>query len=384
MTLQTTSLESATRELQDVVVVGAGPAGAVAAREIARRGTSVLLVDRREFPRYKLCGACVSGASVAALHAIGLGEQLAQLSGTPLTQFQLHSGRRSLTLPIHGGVAVSRSRFDEMLVRAAIDAGARFLPNTELDAAAPTDDSFRILTPRHNRNGTPIRARVVVVASGLSSDRNTEDPALATQPASGSRFGAGTTTTQFPDEYANGTIFMAADADGYVGLTRIEDGSLNIAAALDHAAVRNSSPAAVCRSIVQNCGFPVGDRMFDGNWKGTVGLTRTTQNAGSPRLFVVGDAAGYVEPFTGEGMTWAISGGTAVAALAARAVEHWDESLTSSWSETLNSLVTRRQRWCRRLAGVLRYPKLVRGLMAVVSVMPSVGRALARRIHEAN
>jgi flavin-dependent dehydrogenase len=52
--------ESAAGRLWDVVVVGAGPAGAMAARELARRGAGVLLVDRAQFPRYKVCGGCLN------------------------------------------------------------------------------------------------------------------------------------------------------------------------------------------------------------------------------------------------------------------------------------------------------------------------------------
>ena len=55
------------RRLWDVVVVGAGPAGAVVARELALAGATVLLVDRRRFPRNKVCGGCLSARTVAQL-----------------------------------------------------------------------------------------------------------------------------------------------------------------------------------------------------------------------------------------------------------------------------------------------------------------------------
>lgn len=384
MTAATIAFESALEVIHDVIVVGAGPAGAVAAQQIARRGISVLLVDRHQFPRYKLCGACLNGSAVAELRRLGIGSQLDSLAGLPLNQFELHSGSRQLNLQIAGGMAVSRERLDSMLVQEAISAGANFLSGITLSVAAATGEGFRILRQRHDKEGKTLRAKVVVVASGLSSDSRPEDPALQTCPSAGARFGAGTKCTSFPEYYQNGTIFMAAGDSGYVGLTRIEDGSLNIAAALDQTAVRNSCPATVCRNIVENCGLPVCDDMFAGDWKGTVGLTRRTRNSASERLFVVGDAAGYVEPFTGEGMAWAIRGGCAVAPLVESAVHSWDAGLCTEWNASLRRLVTRRQRWCRRLATALRYPKLVRSLMGVVSVVPGIGRALARRIYEEN
>ena len=57
----------------DVVVVGAGPAGSMAALEIARRGPSVLLVDKARFPRYRVCGCCLNGRALSLLGSAGLG-----------------------------------------------------------------------------------------------------------------------------------------------------------------------------------------------------------------------------------------------------------------------------------------------------------------------
>ncbi|HEY7428386.1 MAG TPA: FAD-dependent oxidoreductase, partial [Gemmataceae bacterium] len=70
----TTGLEEASRRTWDVVVVGAGPAGAMAAHELARRGCAVLLVDRAAFPRWKVCGCCLNGHALVTLQAAGLGQ----------------------------------------------------------------------------------------------------------------------------------------------------------------------------------------------------------------------------------------------------------------------------------------------------------------------
>jgi 2-polyprenyl-6-methoxyphenol hydroxylase-like FAD-dependent oxidoreductase len=72
-----------------VVVVGAGPAGALAALGLARQGVPVLLVERRRFPRWKVCGACLSGQALAALEQAGQGPLLDQLGARPLRSVQL-------------------------------------------------------------------------------------------------------------------------------------------------------------------------------------------------------------------------------------------------------------------------------------------------------
>ena len=197
-----------------------------------------------------------------------------------------------------------------------------------------------------------------------------------------SRIGARTTATRYPDHYAPGTIFMAVSRSGYVGLTRTEGNLLNIAAALDLTAVRETSPSAVCEQILTDAGFPVSSEMLSGDWRGTIGLTRRRRKLASYRLFVVGDAAGYVEPFTGEGMAWAIRGGRAVVPFVEQAVNGWAPSLVGEWSQTLRMLVTRRQRLCRAFARMLRHPMLVRGAIRIVATIPAIGRAVIRRLNK--
>ena len=383
MIAATLSISAARDRVWDAIVIGAGPAGSVASIGIARLGRRVLLVDRSEFPRHKLCGACLNGDAVAGIRELGLGTQLDQLGGVSLNELQLRSGKRELTLPLPGGVAVTRRRLDAMLVEAAIDAGAAYLPGTNLQVQPPDDAGHvRRLTTTCRDDPAVLCSKSVILATGLAADRRAGDPALAVVPKSGSRIGAGTSAPRFPDEYVAGTIHMAVGRFGYVGLTRTDGDQLNIAAALDHGAVRDSSPAAVCERILADAGFPVSREMLSGDWRGTVGLTRRRRMTASQRLFVVGDAAGYVEPFTGEGMAWAVRGGRAVAPFVKRAVEAWHPDLIAHWSRAAERLVTRRQRCCRTFARVLRYPVLVRGLLRMVAAMPSLGLAVIHRINQ--
>ena len=120
MMTATTTVSEARQRIWDAIVVGAGPAGTVAALGIVRRGFSVLLVDRSEFPRHKLCGACLNGDAIAGLRELGVSAAFEQLQNEVLNQFCLRTGGRSLTLELPAGVAVTRSRLDEMLVRSVI------------------------------------------------------------------------------------------------------------------------------------------------------------------------------------------------------------------------------------------------------------------------
>ncbi len=114
----TPATEALERSRWDAIVVGAGPAGSMAARELAVRGAQVLLVDRRVFPRDKVCGGCLNGQALAGLRAAGLGGLVERSGGVPLRSFRLGMRGRTVELPLPSGMAVSRDRFDTGLAAA--------------------------------------------------------------------------------------------------------------------------------------------------------------------------------------------------------------------------------------------------------------------------
>ncbi len=73
------------------------------------------------------------------------------------------------------------------------------------------------------------------------------------------------------------------------------------------------------------------DGCEDAQWTGTPALTRESQQWSAHRLFLVGDAAGYVEPFTGEGMSWALAGAVEASRLADAGIKQWRDDLALKW-----------------------------------------------------
>jgi flavin-dependent dehydrogenase len=330
----------------DAVVIGAGPAGSVTARELARRGRRVLLVDKATFPRPKVCGCCLSGAAVRTLERLGLGQALA--GAVPLTRVRIAAGPRSADVRLPRGVALSREAFDVRLIDAAVREGVEFRANTTV-------------SPR-GRDATD--AGVVVVASGLTGGDATPEP--------GSRIGAGVVldAVRVPVFYTEGTIFMATGRGGYVGLVRVEDGRLDVAAAFDPAFVKASGglgPAAA--DVLGSAGWPVPSELAGAPWKGTPALTRRPVRVAGERFFVVGDAAGYVEPFTGEGMAWAVMSAAALAPIAAR---DWRPGLAREWETAHSRVVANRQRMCRVVSRVLRSPRLCRLAVRALGLVPGL------------
>ena len=120
--------------------------------------------------------------------------------------------------------------------------------------------------------------------------------------------------------------------------------------------------------------------MAEAEWLGTPALTRSTMPVAADRLFVLGDASGYVEPFTGEGMGWALASAVALAPLASAACDGWHSSLAQTWSREHARIVRSRQRTCGMLAAFLKSPTCVRWGMFLLPMMPRLLQPLVRGV----
>lgn len=349
----------------DAIVIGAGPAGSVTARELARRGCKVLLLDKATFPRTKVCGCCLNGAAIGTLERLGLGHVLD--GAIALDRVTVTTGSRTADLRLPRGAALSREVFDARLIDAAIEAGVEFRPGT----AATLSKTHSAAQGRFvaTANNSPGFAKLVVLATGLASP--------GTEPERGSRLGAGVVIPEAdaPEHYSAGTIHMATARAGYVGLVRVEDGRLDVAAAFDAGFVKSlGGLGSAAEAILREVGWPVPSGLAKQPWKGTPELTRRPAKLAQRRLFVVGDAAGYVEPFTGEGMAWAVMSAAALAPIAARAVRNWDDGLIRQWEAAHRRVAGRRQRVCRVVARVLRSPALMSLTVRALRSFPFLAR----------
>jgi flavin-dependent dehydrogenase len=261
---------------------------------------------------------------------------------------------------------VSRETFDAELVRSAVGAGVAFLPETAATLGGVRDGRREV-----GLRGVAASARVIVAADGLNGRLTGDEVAV---PA-GSRIGAGTLLDAAPGFYHPGTVFMAAGRGGYVGLVRVEDGRLDVAAALDADFVRDSGgPGPAAESILQETAWPAILSLQHARWKGTPPLTRTPRQVAGDRWFAVGDAAGYVEPFTGEGIAWAVGSGVAIAPLLERAARRWDHRLSAVWRGRLARLVGDRQWLCRAVAAGLRSPAVTGLMVRLLGAAPAVAQ----------
>lgn len=369
--------------VHDVIVIGAGPAGGLAALLLAQEGLRVLLVDRRPFPRYKVCGACLNARALAILRTADLEDEVRSLPGVPLTRVSFSSGGRRLQLPLTEGLAVARDRLDAVIVEAGVRAGVEFVPETTATVLPGSHGLFSrsVQLASHGQHPREVAARVVLAADGLGQSSLQQLPEFSNQIAPGSRIGLGTTVTEFPECYESGAIYLAVGREGYVGLVRTADGELNVAAAVDGAFVKRiGGPPQAAASLLESARCPAVPSLAGADWHGTPPLTRTPSRVAGHRLLLLGDSTGYVEPFTGEGMAWALGAAELIVPLARLAVERWDPLVGEAWTNLCRQKIGSRQRWCRILAGLVRRPWAAHPVMTILSWFPALARPLVREI----
>ncbi len=385
MTLAAThDLETASAAVWDAVVVGAGPAGALAARELARLGHAVLLVDREDFPRWKVCGCCLNGRALHVLAGAGLADLPGRCGAVPLREVRLACRGCRALLPLPGGVALSRPRLDAALVEAAVRAGAAFLPRTWARLGDAGPDVQQVFLHQPGRPCRPAAARLVLSAEGLCGTLLCRAPGFRLHTARAARIGAGAVLDGAPKFYEPQVIFMAAGRSGYLGLVKLEDGRLEAAAALDPVWVRMvGGPGAAAAGLLDQVGWPPVPGLAAASWRGTPRLTRRVRPLAAHRLLVLGDAAGYVEPFTGEGIAWALAAAAALAPLASRALRDAAADLAVSWPRAYRRAVGRRQAVCRWAARVLRRPLLTGAAIRLLALLPGLAAPVIRYLNAA-
>ncbi|MEI6240581.1 MAG: FAD-dependent monooxygenase [Planctomycetia bacterium] len=382
----TVDLAGAATVAWDVLVIGAGPAGAAAALRLVRLGRRVLLVDRSGFPRPKVCGCCLSPAAVRELAALDLSPGRLP-PGVPLDSVWIASSGRQARIDTTGGATLSREALDSALVRAAIDEGSAWLPAATVTEIEDTDTGAVATIRGPTATAAAIRANIVVIAAGLADAIRIRRPGAGHDDAATPRprriartsfIGLGATLPADVGELPAGQLVMAVGRAGYAGIVRLEDGRIDLAAAVDPGAISAAgSPVTVIDAILTDVGGIArdsvpGDALATAAVRATPALTHTTPLTAGARgaIIRIGDAAAYVEPFTGEGMGWALaSARVLVGSLeAAPSLTGFHAEFTAAHARVFAAHHAR----CRRVAALVRLPWLFAGAVQAARLSPAV------------
>jgi menaquinone-9 beta-reductase len=354
----------------DVLVIGAGPAGAAAAISLARRSVDVLLVDRSEFPRDKVCGDALIPDALAALDALGLRDAVLT-HARRLEGMEIHapSGR---AVRLKGECAVvPRLVFDNLLRDVAVAAGARFL--APYRAVAPVVRTSRCVgaTFRHPSDGSAleVEARWTILATGAASDVLRAFGVADRMEASAT---AARVYLEMPALRAPELPFLIISVDrhiapGYGWLFPGPGGMLNVGVGVFHDATRRPGEANL-RTIMARF-----LETFEPTRDARAAAASTTRFMGAPLrtgltgaqlskpgLLVAGEAAGTTYSFSGEGIGKALATGMLAADVVSDALERGEyaEAAAAQYARRVETTFRDRFRAYKIAQDYLQHPRV--------------------------
>jgi menaquinone-9 beta-reductase len=308
--------------VRDVVVVGAGPAGSAAAHVLAQRGLDVLLVDRAEFPRDKTCGDGLTPRALRALDAIGALQDV-QRHGCAIDAYEVVAPNHAATRASVAAHAVPRRVLDDVLRTRALASGAQF-ERAMVTTVRGEDGIVRVRTEQHKN----IEARLAVVATGASTSVLLRSGILRQQPRAmlaartyfdGLPLGAPVFQMRFDGVRlpGYGWIFPVGAGTANVGVGFMPGKRRGPTAQARLAGFVRAHPMLTqARPLEPVRGFPI-----------RVDFLRAPTYA--ERTLLVGEAAGLVNPLTGEGIDYALESAQIAAETIARSLETGDFALAA-------------------------------------------------------
>jgi flavin-dependent dehydrogenase len=366
----------------DAVVVGAGIAGGATAAMLAHRGWRVLLVERSVWPREKVCGGCLSASAIDALSDMGIDSAVRRAQ--PTTSVVWQAGARTFEHSLPRGAAILRGDFDASIVSEAVRRGCQFMSGCSASLLpASHGDSYRILRLKTQHRTVEARAGIVIACDGVGGTLLAGEPWAKWTISRNSHIGVAATYRTCSDSVPPGRIYMCMGNNGYVGMVRIDGSYEHLAVALDPSSCRRAGgPVNLVREIFGSCGRSIPAGLNGARFRGTGTLTRRRQNLGGFRVLTVGDACGYVEPLTGEGMAWAAIGARELANMLPKPFIRWRDDLPARWRRRYLEVIGRQQRWCRGMRTTVRHPALTAAGVFMGNAMPALARWIAQTICE--
>ena len=323
--------------MDDVAIAGAGPAGALAAIILAKAGMRVRLFDRARFPRHKLCGDTLNPGALGVLRrhvdVSSLVDESDPIDGMLLTG---PGGVRVRATYGRGlaGRAVTREVFDQWLVSRAIEAGASMDENTLVKDAAIADGRVAGLRLGTGTATCVHPARMVIAADGRRSTLAI-GRGLSRQPQRPRRWAVGAYFTGVDGMTTLGEMHVRRGH--YIGVAPLPGGLTNACLVVSHdnrrggtsvrrspkgeggSPARQTPPAEMLRWYLHNdpelsARFARAQAVAPPSVLGPMAVD--AQAAGEPGLLLAGDAAGFIDPMTGDGLHFALAGAELAAAVA--------------------------------------------------------------------
>ncbi len=372
--------------MDDVAIAGAGPAGALAATILAKAGLRVSVFDRARFPRPKLCGDTLNPGALAVVrrHA----DVTSLIASSDPIDGMLLTGPGGVRVrgAYGGGVAgrsITRQVLDQWLIDRAVDAGATLHEDTVIrDVAIAEGRVAGVITSGRYRETLTHPARVVIAADGRRSTIAV-GRGLSRQPDRPRRWAIGAYFTDVTGVTTVGEMHVRRGH--YIGVAPVPGGITNACLVVPH----DSGDPPLDRPAEALDRYLKSDPELSARFANARAIAPPTMlgpmavetsAVGEPGLLLAGDAAGFIDPMTGDGLRFALMGAELAAAIV---TEVLDGTLPIDRAHL--ELAARRRdafqakwRFNRMLRALVSSPAGVNAAAATARVWPSVFSRIIR------
>jgi menaquinone-9 beta-reductase len=354
-------------ETVDVAIVGGGPAGSVCAAFCARAGLLALVLEREKFPREKVCGDCLNSSCWPVLERLDLVQRVRDLPHSKLASVEFiaidgHEVNIDLPMGDQCEFSVKRSLFDDLLLRRARELGVQVREETTVTTLANGGD-WKIETD----SGESFSARILIGADGRNS---TVARLCNLLPHPARERVALQAHIPLPQNFSRRVVLQFL-REGYSGQAPVNENELNLCLV--------GAPVTIPRLRRW------AERHFaitaDQSWRTITPLTRSPVPCAHENLLFIGDAARVVEPFTGEGIYYAMRSGELAASASSKIIR--GEDLRARLREFTRACADmyRGRLWINRLARMaVVSPRLGSFFVRAARIEPSILRLLTRKI----
>lgn len=364
----------------DVIIIGGGLAGLTSAIHLTKFGFKIILIEKNEYPRHKVCGEYISNEVLPYFK--GLGIEISDLNPSIITkmEFSTSAGTTiSSDLPL-GGFGISRYELDYYLSQKAIQKGCQIIQDTVIDIQF-IEDEFIIST----MNNLEIKTKIAIGAYGKRSNidqklnRNfilKNSPWLAVKAHY---------SGDFPDDLVGLHNFKG----GYCGVSKVENNKINICYLADYETFKQYKGIEEFQSKIV-CKNPHLKAIFENSkllFEKPITISQISfdkKDAVKNHILMIGDTAGLIHPLCGNGMAMAIHSAKIVSELT---IEYLGNKINSrkeleeKYSQEWNTNFKSRLKTGRVLSKILRMEKLASLLIQLLGILPFLLPKIIKRTH---
>lgn len=364
----------------DVIIVGGGLAGLTSAIHLSKFGLEIILIEKNEFPKHKVCGEYISNEVLPYFQWLGL--NISELKPSKISKITFSTAKGKMIsgdLPL-GGFGISRYVLDSYLFEKAVENGCQIIQDTVTDIQF-VDDEFLVSTS----SNLELKSRIAIGAFGKRSNIDhkmnrdfiqKKSPWLAVK-------------AHYSGDFPNDLVGLHNFKGGYCGISKVENNIINICYLVDYETFKQYKNIEDFQSkvlyknphlkaVFENC-----ELLFEKPL--TISqISFEKKEAVESHVLMIGDTAGLIHPLCGNGMAMAIHGAKIVSELIMEFLSNKISSrkeLEEKYIQEWNSNFKSRLATGRFLSQLLQKEKVTAFLMQLLVLFPSILPRIIKKTH---